>query len=141
MIGDVSLLSGHVVTSLSRFVAFLLSVGVRSQDVELFAAHSLRAGGATAAAIGQLSQHSLPTADTAADTCGPSHPTAHDLPTVLPTPQPTNLPTDLATDLLTVLATPSPTCRRRQSHRIAHGPAHTQPTELPPLSTMPQRTC
>ena len=38
MIGDVSLLSGHVVTSLSRFVAFLLSVGVRSQDVELFAA-------------------------------------------------------------------------------------------------------
>ena len=54
MIGDVSLLSGHVVTSLSRFVAFLLSVGVRSQDVELFAAHSLRAGGATAAAIGQL---------------------------------------------------------------------------------------
>ena len=102
MIGDVSLLSGHVVTSLSRFVAFLLSVGVRSQDVELFAAHSLRAGGATAAAIGQLSQHSLPTADTAAD--GPA---------VLPTPQPTNLPTDLATGLLTVPATPSPTCRRR----------------------------
>ena len=54
MIGDVSLLSGHVVTSLSRFVAFLLSVGVRSQDVELFAAHSLRAGGATAAALSYL---------------------------------------------------------------------------------------
>ena len=62
MIGDVSLLSGHVVTSLSRFVAFLLSVGVRSQDVELFAAHSLRAGGATAAAcaaagMGQPASH------------------------------------------------------------------------------------
>ena len=35
--------------NLSRFVAFLLSVGFRNQNVDLFAAHSLRAGGALSA--------------------------------------------------------------------------------------------
>ena len=144
MIGDVSLLSGHVVTSLSRFVAFLLSVGVWSQDVELFTAHSLRAGGATAAAIGQLSQHSLPTADTAAAYLrsfpphsprfahGPSHPTAHepaDGPRHGPAHSPRHSLADMPPSLVpTGLPTALPTRSRRSCRHslpCPNGPADT----------------
>ena len=56
-----------------RFVAFLraalLSVGFASKDVGLFAAHSLRAGGATAAAVGKLSQHEIAMVSATSSTC------------------------------------------------------------------------
>ena len=40
-----------------------------SADVGLFAAHSLRAGGATAAAIGKLSQHEISIVSATSSTC------------------------------------------------------------------------
>ena len=56
-----------------RFVAFLraalLSIGFASEDVGLFAAHSLRAGGATAAAVGKLSQHGIAMVSATSSTC------------------------------------------------------------------------
>ena len=56
-----------------RFVAFLraalLSIGFSASDVGLFAAHSLRAGGATAAAVGKLSQHEIAMVSATSSTC------------------------------------------------------------------------
>ena len=55
------------------FVAFLraalLSVGFGASDVGLFAAHSLRAGGATAAAVWKLSQHEIAMVSATSSTC------------------------------------------------------------------------
>ena len=56
-----------------RCVAFLraalLSIGFSASDVGLFAAHSLRAGGATAAAVGKLSQHEIAMVSATSSTC------------------------------------------------------------------------
>ena len=86
-------------------------------------------------------------------TACPRSDTAADGPAVLPTPQPTICPRSFPPHSPRTCrrtspraCSQSPPLPRRHAavaspHRIAHGPAHTQPTELPPLSTMPQRTC